>query len=66
MITKEEMKAFFEQQVAEKGKVQMMAEALQWALQNKMISLEQLKVLPLKDQQIALLKLGKMYVRTLM
>ena len=66
MITKEEMKAFFEQQVAEKGKVQMMAEALQWAVNNKLVTVETLKSQPIEVQQRELMRFALMYSRSLM
>lgn len=66
MITKEEMQAFYEQQIDEKGLTRFTAEALQWAINNKFITLERLKAWPIEEQQKALLRLMKMYSRSLM
>ena len=60
------MKAFFEQQVAEKGKVQMMAEALLWAVNNKLVTVETLKSQPIEEQQRELVRLALMYSQSLM
>jgi hypothetical protein len=60
------MQAFYEQQMAEKGKKQLLMEAMQWALQNKVISLQKLQSLPIEQQQIEVQKVEKMYVRSLM
>ncbi|MBR5148071.1 MAG: hypothetical protein IKV15_02600 [Bacteroidaceae bacterium] len=66
MITKEQMQAFFEQQIAEKGKKQLTIEAMQWAIDNGIVSVLRMKSLPLEQQQREIIKLMKMYTRSLM
>ena len=66
MITKEQMQTFFEQQIAEKGKKQLTIEAMRWAIDNGIVSVLRMKSLPLEQQQREILKLMKMYTRSLM
>lgn len=66
MITKEQLKAFLDQQIAEKGKMPLMIEAMRWALDNKFVSLSRIKSIPLEMQQKEFARLMLIYVRTLM
>ena len=66
MITKEQMQAFFEEQIAEKGKKKLTIEAMHWEIDNGIVSVQRMKSLPLEQQQKEILKLMKMYTRSLM
>ena len=65
MITREELKAFLDQQIAEKGKMPLMIEAMQWAKETNMMP-SRLWQMPKEMQQKQIFRLMLMYVRTLM
>lgn len=65
MITKEQLKVAFAQQVAEKGKMALLTEAMQWAKETNMMP-SRLWQMPKEMQQKQIFRLALMYVRTLM